>query len=115
MDFKLNKKYLVYSLIIIGAIGLVIFFPVNFNNEYTCLYHRIFYADKHISMKLHHQNSQGYDIEHSFEYYGKAEMNTLLKYYIGHYAAFWWTSIVIFSISIVLIKKIFDGKLKKIT
>ena len=26
--------------------------PVNFNDEYTCLYHRIFYADKHAKSRF---------------------------------------------------------------
>jgi hypothetical protein len=44
MKIKLNKKLKIwiFFLLVMGLAGSVLFFPININSRYTCLFHRIF-------------------------------------------------------------------------
>lgn len=87
------KKYLFIILIVSGIIGVIFFFPVNLNDKYTCLYHRMFF-----------ENHGGEHLQHN-AIAADHGMNSLLQHYIGHYALLWWASIAVFTISIILLKK----------
>lgn len=89
----ISRKFLIIFLIITGVIGVIFFFPVNFNDQYTCLYHRMFYEGH-----MHHNATEAgiHDIH---------GVNSLLQHYIGHYALLWWASIAVFSISLIILKK----------
>ena len=64
-----------------GCIGTIIFFPVNINNHYTCLFHRI--VDENPAspnITLHHTDNS---MHHS-----------ILDIYLEGYAFIWWASIL---------------------
>jgi len=44
MKINLNKKLLIWFFLMfaLGMTGSILFFPININSRYTCLYHRIF-------------------------------------------------------------------------
>ena len=97
----LKKKHLLIVLISIGIIGTVIFFPVNINDHYTCLFHRL--QDNSITLSEISLHDGGNNMHHS-----------ILEIYLQGYAFLWWTSIALFTISIIFLKKIvvreFKGK-----
>ena len=92
---KANKKRLnlyIILLLIIGFIGIILFFPVNFNNSYTCIYHRF----------LNHHNLES-DID--LNNINHQHNSDLLDIYINHYALFWWLSISLLPICFIILKR----------
>ena len=80
------------SLIIIitglGLIASLMFFPFNFRDQYTCLYHRLFSAStpvKDVSMS-HHAGMSAADHIGAQHQHGSA----LIDRYVKNYAIFWW-------------------------
>ena len=77
----MNKKNLLIGLIIMGCLGTILFFPVNINNHYTCLFHRIIDGNPASpNITLHHKDNS---MHHS-----------ILDIYLEGYAFIWWASIL---------------------
>ena len=101
---KLIKKYyllLIWILLLTSMTGAVFFFPINLNEKYTCLYHR-----------LYDNSDNGHAISLDIPAVTRPAMDhELLDSYIKSYAFLWWASMaVLFLVVIGMRKKIYMQK-----
>jgi len=82
-----TRKQLIWIILIISALGGILFFPVNLNNEFTCLFHHIIESggDKHTELV-------------SVMGHGSEE---LLNQYLVPYGLFWWFSLGILALALI--------------
>lgn len=90
---NLKLKYFVLVFFLIGLLGGILFFPVNLNDQYTCLYHRLS-GTEHVHDAVHHSEMLMGGGNHD-----------LLDAYVASYAVYWWASLAVIAIAIILIKK----------
>lgn len=82
--FDLNKRaILILAVLGIGIFGAIFFFPVNFNNQYTCLYHWLFSP------------------EHAHFY----AADDIVSHYIRPFGYLWWGSLLLIGFSIYGLKR----------
>ncbi len=102
---KINNKVsirLCVVMIVLGALGIICFFPFNFNSQYTCLFHRLFTEEVHSDGHDHSKNSNSVESE-----IGSSDSHdsNLLNRYLVPFGFFWWASIGLFTTGIYLRKK----------
>jgi hypothetical protein len=85
----MKGKNIIMSLIILGVLGAITFFPINISDHYTCLFHLIIDGNLTSTEIGLHQIDE--NMHHS-----------ILDIYLKGYAYFWWTSILILVIGIYL-------------
>lgn len=94
---KIRKTFiprnLIFLLLFISIAGAVLFFPVNIQDQYTCLYHRLF-SPGHTFL-----HSAGDDISQT----GKED---LLHRYLSSFGLLWWGSLLLTSLSIYSLKRL---------
>ncbi len=103
----------------IGFLGAVFFFPVNINNQYTCLYHRLTSTKSHhprnsnqtkesMEMMRENQNnlihSQQSDVNENDKTY--ADESDALGHYVIPFGFLWWGSLMIIAFSIFELRKL---------
>jgi hypothetical protein len=97
VKFTLRKgTFLTLILLGIGIIGGIFFFPINFNNQYTCLYHRIF-ASGH-SYHLSSTDIGGFSktVGENHENEIEEMMHTkLVTKYVLPFGIIWWISLMV--------------------
>ena len=103
---------------IVGILGSVLFFPLNINNRYTCLVHRLFFHDHSYTVftdsgskltatealdqiEKFKQSSQKAENEDFIQMMHDA----LLKCYLMPFGLLWWTSLLFLALSIYWLKK----------
>jgi len=95
LKIRMRKGTLITLILLgVGIVGGVLFFPINFNNQYTCLYHRMF-APEH----RHRLSNQMMSGSSSI---GKPqnEINEMLvTKYILPFGLIWWISLTIFALA----------------
>ena len=77
---KPDKKFitLILTFLGIGLVGSVMFFPVNMDSQYTCLFHRLVHEG------------------HSYAY----PHDTIVQHYITTFGFLWWGSLILLAGSI---------------
>lgn len=116
MRIPWKRKFYLAVIILITALGSVLFFPMNIGGRYTCFYHRIFNASHpvfgaSVSAHTHHrvENSPGSDDNHNN---GQENMSpsdhdsSLLDAYLNFYAFIWWGSVGLLALFIYLFFKL---------
>lgn len=88
------NKYttLILTLLGLGVFGAIFFFPVNINNQYTCLYHRLFYPGHSYTHAI------GTDVPQTQQEY-------LLNRYLSPFGLLWWGSLLLTALSIYSLKR----------
>lgn len=87
--------YLTLILLGIGIVGGIFFFPVNFNNQYTCLYHRIF-APGHSYHLSNRMGGTGKIVGENHENEIEEMMHSeLVTKYILPFGLIWWISLIV--------------------
>ena len=90
------------TLIVIGLLGTICFFPVSINSTYTCLFHQFFFDGiRDHSLHVHNSSMEGMQSHDS----------PLLDYYIIRFAFLWWGSIAAFAFGLYAAKKKFKVSL----
>lgn len=82
-----------FLLLAAGIAGAVLFFPVNIQDQYTCLYHRLF------SPEHSYTHSTGVDISQTQE-------EDLLRHYLSPFGLLWWGSLLLTALSIYSLKRL---------
>lgn len=72
----------------IGILGAVFYFPVNIDNQYTCLFHRLFSPD------------------HSYVH----SHTDIVEHYVTSFGFMWWGSLILLALSIYLWKRLIAVK-----
>ena len=67
-----------------GVLGGIFFFPMNIENQYTCLYHRLFSPE-------HSYTHSHYD---------------LVSHYVAPFGLLWWGSLFLIAFSVYRLKKL---------
>jgi len=91
-------------LITVGAGGAVLFFPISFGDQFTCLYHRLTCEMEETSPLA--QFSQGEKHSHDEHEIHNASLNT----YIAEFSLFWWGSIALLVIGLYYTRIMRYGK-----
>ncbi len=86
-------KHIRLILIVVGILGTIAFFPFNFNENYTCLYHRLF-----CDMEEDHQIKSTNGHVHGDQEFHNATLNL----YIQHFSYYWWGSLLVLAMGIYL-------------
>lgn len=97
MSFGMLKKGMVLTIILlgIGIIGAIFFFPINFDDQYTCLYHRIFAPEHHPS-----QIGQSAVESGSHQHVGSQNSHShLVGEYILPFGLIWWMSLMVVALA----------------
>lgn len=97
---------LTFILLGVGIVGAVFFFPINFDDQYTCLYHRIF------APEYHHGFSKEPRLAGNAApvgEYHKDEQNEMLhsdlvKKYILPFGIIWWISLIAIALAFFWLK-----------
>lgn len=92
---RFRKKNILFLLLAAGIAGAVLFFPVNIQDQYTCLYHRLF------SPGHSYPHSAGADIDIS-----QTQQENLLNRYLSPFGLLWWGSLLLTAISIYSLKRL---------
>lgn len=102
------KNITLLVLLIIGLNGTVLFFPINLDNQFTCLFHRLAFPD-HDYRHSHDTNDQVLQSKETPS--GKyAEQSTsfstenLHHQYMHTFSYFWWGSLLLVVFSIFALK-----------
>ncbi|MCK6619719.1 MAG: hypothetical protein HUU32_04545 [Calditrichaceae bacterium] len=95
-----GKKNILLLVLAAGIAGAVLFFPVNINNQYTCLYHRLF------SPGHSYTHSTGDDIS-------QTQKEDLLNRYLSPFGLLWWGSLLITALSIYGLRRQAPGNANK--
>jgi len=100
-------KRLSVFFLIFGIAGVVLFFPLNMNNRYTCLYHRLFcrtepVAAGHDQRLEPHTNNHGGMPHQAMQ---GPQVNALIPHYLKHFAFYWWGSLLLAGICLFLSRK----------
>lgn len=100
MEDQMGKKYIVILMIFLGILGSIIFFPVNIKDQYTCLFHML---------------SDGRLLSMKTGFFQSKEMihQSRLDMYLNRFAYIWWGSLILFTYSVVVLRKIDKNILKK--
>jgi len=90
---RIRKITIVILLLLgMGILGVVVFFPVNINNQYTCLYHRLF------SPEHSYPHTSGVNIT-------SIQKEILLNRYLTPFGLLWWGSLLLTALSIYGLKR----------
>lgn len=89
---RFGKRNILLLLLAAGIAGAVLFFPVNINNKYTCLYHRLF------SPGHSYPHAAGADIS-------QTQKEDLLHRYLSPFGLLWWGSLLLTALSIYSLKR----------
>lgn len=100
-------KRLLIALLLLGITGTILFFPFNFNNRYTCLYHRLFAPSEPVMNTVsggHEQAelSQNISDEHAGHLHHSGQ---LIPHYLHHFAFLWWGSLLLLACCIFIYRK----------
>jgi hypothetical protein len=100
----LERRGIFYLLILlsIGILGSIFFFPINFNNQYTCLYHRIF-APEHHNYEVMGTDDLVLSVKKNYE--NEEIHSELIKKYIVPFGFVWWSSLAIIVFAFFLLNK----------
>jgi hypothetical protein len=82
-----RKHIFILSLLIIGIIGTVFFFPLPLGNHDTCFYHRLF------SQTENHHPTESNTTNTSHIAAENMQHHDVLREYILPFGLFWWSSI----------------------
>ncbi|TFG97460.1 MAG: hypothetical protein E4H13_10980 [Calditrichales bacterium] len=99
---KLNS--LIIAVIGLGFIASLLFFPFNFRDQYTCLYHRLFSSASPVSEASmhHHTQMMSTDSKGATHQHG----STLIDRYVHNYAIFWWSGLLFMAGGIYLYRRL---------
>ncbi len=105
MKFRMKKGMLLTLILLsMGIIGGVLFFPINFDNQYTCLYNRVFAPKHHYELSNEMINS-GTRVEEYYESEIDEMMHSeLVRKYILPFGLVWWFSLVIIAFAFFWLK-----------
>ncbi|WP_456443493.1 hypothetical protein [Caldithrix abyssi] len=80
-----NKKLIWWTMILLGILGGILFFPLPIDGKFTCFFHRMALPSQTIAAEDH----------------GKQ----LVDYYVHRFSFFWWGSLLLVSAGIYLLNK----------
>ena len=105
MKFRLRTRtFLMLILLGIGIIGGIFFFPINFNNQYTCLYHRIF-APGHSYHLSNDIGSLGKTVKKNHENEIEEMMHSeMVTKYVLSFGIIWWVSLIVAASAFFLLR-----------
>lgn len=92
-------------LLIIGFSGIILFFPVNFDNQLTCLFQRLGtwdYDGQPVNKDAIHSHDNRHVTGGSRPVFFLPE--ELHHHYMQLYSYFWWGSLLLFGISIYALR-----------
>ena len=105
-----DKKILMIIALTVGVSGGILFFPFNFQDEYTCLFHRLF------SPGHYHANGSGKNVErldgserHKHRLPGSSAIEMeedLVNHYVVPFGLMWWSSLLLVALSLYGLKRI---------
>jgi len=100
-------KRLSVFFLIAGITGAVVFFPFNFNDRYTCLYHRVCNPAQPVSSTPHHRHQAAApeNILDANPAGHHLAANSLIPHYLNHFAFFWWASLLVVGLWLFLFKR----------
>jgi len=115
-------RYILVFGILISGLGAVVFFPLNINEQYTCIFHQIFdhshpvfnvvgQDDDHVHTTnvggtgriKSKQNAEGYGSGGENEISDGSHDSLLLDKYLDQYAILWWTNVGLLALSIFVL------------
>ena len=96
---------LMLILLSIGVVGGVLFFPVNFDNQYTCLYHRMFVSEHHYDTSNEMANTVNIDGNHHEGEIDEMMHSELLDKYVLPFGLIWWISLIALAIGFFWLKR----------
>jgi len=87
MGNKFKNKIFIDTLfiVILGLIGVFLFFPVNLGGVHTCLFHRIFFQGANSNMDIANFSSTPAMADHSH----------LVRKYLVPFGFIWWFSLAL--------------------
>lgn len=96
MKLRMNRGMLLTLLLLsIGIMGAIFFFPINFNNQYTCLYHRIF-APEHSNQLSNEMTGPDETVGKNQEDEIEEMMHSeLVTKYVLPFGLMWWMSLIV--------------------
>jgi len=104
VKFKISNRNLIILFFFWGIAGGVIFFPIQLDDKYTCLYHRFMDGEHPVrefttknALLMHEQHPTG-DHDHN------VHSQMLLERYLLYYAIFWWGCIGLIVYTIYSVK-----------
>ena len=96
MKSRMRKgALLTIALLSIGIIGGVFFFPINFDNQYTCLYHRIFAPEHDYHLSNGMANAKAIGGNHREMEIEEMMHSELVAKYVLPYGLIWWISLMV--------------------
>lgn len=84
-----------WFLIFVGVAGTILFFPFNMHQKYTCLYHRLFQANRALRHNSASENQLVDRPARSVENAEHEHSKEVIESYIHHFAFFWWGSFLL--------------------
>jgi|GEM_PF-3091320 hypothetical protein len=101
----MNRFTIGCALLLVGILGAVLFFPFNYEDRYTCLYHRFSDRGESALNRSLTGTIQRRDGDHAHQHMGdihslRANSNDtedLVRRYVFPFGLFWWGSLAIFT------------------
>ena len=78
-------------LLFLALVGGLLFFPVQIQDGYTCLFHRLFNYENPVKVDTHHHHNTAVAMQH--------EESNFLSFYLHRYAFIWWASVALAVVS----------------
>ncbi len=108
---KIKKHRIVIFMLVIGALGTILFFPVNIQNRYTCVFHRLI-GQEEMSKVVSLMNSEG--VHYSSQHQDSADFMESVHYHLHHrymatFGMFWWISLLILLVSLAYLRQQKEG------
>lgn len=101
---KKIKFSMVYSVCFIGLAGIILFFPMNFNDTHTCLYNKYYCSYKNRPCPKMSNPDELNEVHHAMNMNDRGSI--LLKKYIFPYGFLWWGSLTLFAGSVLFYRKL---------
>jgi hypothetical protein len=96
-----RKKILMVALIFFGVVGSLMFFPIQLDEGYTCLYHQVFDNDHPV-----------WDQQGVANQIGEHHTTGMINAYISGYAFFWWGSLALIALGVYQLRLFKNTNLK---
>ena len=117
LQFLLPRGLFAGGLLLVGLTGAVLFFPVNLNGRYTCLYHRAFCGGiqrSNYSGDVCEMPDRNQPIGTVSDEGGRVAVtrsqnldagSDLVHTYVHHFGFFWWTSLALMFGGLFLLRR----------
>jgi len=106
-----DKKILMIIALTVGVSGGILFFPFNFQDEYTCLYHRLYSLGHSYDSNGSEKNFEGLAEPERHKHHlpgsNAIEMEEdLVNHYVVPFGLMWWSSLLLVAASLYGLKRI---------